>query len=215
MIYLVTFIEGILTFISPCILPLVPIYISYLMETKEQDNKNSTIINAFGFVLGFTILFVILGNIIAIMSKFLIKNSEVISVVGGIIIILFGLNFINVIKIPFLNKTKKMDIKIKPVNFFKSVLFGIIFATGWTPCVGTFLSSAIISATTSGTQIKGMVLLLLYSIGLGIPFILSAIFINELKNKFDFIKKNYKIVNMISGMFLIIVGVTFVVGGIM
>lgn len=215
MVYLITFVEGFLTFISPCILPLIPIYVSFLAgDDNGENNKNKMIVNALGFVLGFTIIFVLLGNTVLFISNILINDKRIIDIVGGCIIILFGLNFTNIIKLKFLNKTAKMKINIKPVSFLKAVLFGIVFAIGWTPCVGALLGSAIISATTNGTQIEGIILLVLYSIGLGIPFIISAIFIHEIKDKFDIIKKNYKIINMICGIFLIIVGIIYIFGGI-
>lgn len=206
--YVLTFLEGIMTFISPCILPLLPIYISYFAGQSgiEKEKNNRAIINSIGFVIGFTIVFVLLGAFASTLGTVLNDYKGIISVIFGVLIIIFGLQFMEFIKIPFLNRTNKMDIKLNNINFLKSILFGIVFSIGWTPCVGAFLGSALMIVATQGEIVKGILLLLLYSIGLGIPFIISAVLIEKLKGAFSFIKNHYKVVNIISGIILLIMG---------
>ena len=204
--YLFTFLEGIASFISPCLLPMLPIYISYFMG-EEEKNKRKAIINSVGFVLGFTILFLILSIFASSVGNLVSGYIKYIKIVFGIIIILLGLNYMEILKISFLNKSKGLNLNNKNFNFFKAMMFGILFSISWTPCIGTFLSSALLLIAKEQDIIKGIVLMLLYSIGLGIPFILSAVLIEKLKDMFNFIKKNYKKVKIISGLILIVMGI--------
>ncbi len=208
--YLISFLEGIITFISPCILPMIPIYITYFANGKE-DKKN-TLKNALGFVLGFSIVFISLGAFAGLLGGFLQKYQTGVNVVTGLIVVVFGLNFMGVIKIGLLNSTKKANIDVKTTGFFSSILFGIVFSIGWTPCVGAFLGSALMLASQQGTAVQGLVMLVLYSIGLGIPFVVSALLIDRLKSVFDVIKRNYKLINMISGGLLVVVGILMMTG---
>lgn len=212
MIYLILFLEGVATFISPCLLPMLPIYISYFAG-GEKDTKNIKVLkNALGFVTGFTIIFVTLGAFAGTLGAFLKRNAQGVNLVGGIIMIVFGLNYIGAVKIPFLNKTKKLNLPIDPKGFISSVLFGMIFSAGWTPCVGAFLGSALMLAASGKSSTQGIIMLLCYSFGLGIPFVGSALIINSFKTAFDFLKKNYRVINMISGGLLIILGILMAAG---
>lgn len=212
--YLLLFLEGIITFISPCILPLLPLYISYFMGGNDGNSKfkYSVIVNALGFVLGFTIIFTLLGTLAGTFGAFIVQQSFVINVVGGFLVILFGLNYIGVLKIPFLERSLKFEAKINTFKFLSSIIFGMIFAIGWTPCVGTFLGTALIIAVNSKETFKGTIMLLIYSLGLGIPFVICAILIDKLKEAFNFIKRNYKIINLVSGFILIIIGILMMTG---
>ncbi len=210
--YLLTFFEGVITFVSPCLLPMLPIYISYFAGQNKEGNKKTTLTNAFGFVLGFTIIFVTLGAFAGTVGNALNRHSTVVNIVAGIIVILFGLNFMNLIKIPFLNTNKQMKMKTESLSFFSSILFGIIFSIGWTPCVGAFLGSALMLAASSGESLRGVLMLLSYSLGLGIPFIASAVLIDKLKSTLDFIKKHYSVINIISGALLVVVGILMATG---
>lgn len=212
--YFLLFLEGIATFISPCILPMLPIYILYLTGQEDKDNKK-ILLNSIGFFIGFAILFSILGAVFAGIGKYLSDYSNIINIIFGIIIILFGLNFIDVIKIPFINKTKKVEVKTNKKGFFQSILFGMVFGLGWTPCLGAFLGSALMMVANTGNILQGITMLLVFSLGLGVPFILSAVLIEQLKNTFNFIKKNYKIINIISAALLIIIGLYMLVQGIL
>lgn len=212
--YFLLFLEGIATFISPCILPMLPIYILYLTGQEDKDNKK-ILLNSIGFFIGFAILFSILGAVFAGIGKYLSDYSNIINIIFGIIIILFGLNFIDVIKIPFINKTKKVEVKTNKKGFFQSILFGMVFGLGWTPCLGAFLGSALMMVANTGNILQGITMLLVFSLGLGVPFILSAVLIEQLKNTFNFIKKNYKTINIISAALLIIIGLYMLVQGIL
>ena len=210
--YLLSFFEGIITFISPCLLPLLPVYISYFAGQNSKGKKKATIINALGFVLGFTLVFVSLGAIAGRVGSFLREYSVAVNIASGAIVIIFGLNFMEVIRFPFINTNRQVKLKVADVGFLSSVLFGMIFSIGWTPCVGAFLGSALMLAAYSGESLKGTIMLLSFSLGLGIPFIASAIIIERLKSTFDFIKKNYRIINLISGGLLVIVGIFMATG---
>lgn len=208
--YLITFLEGIIAFISPCMLPLLPIYISYFAGGEENGKK--TIKNAIGFVLGFTAVFVLLGAFAGTLGSILVRYSKWINIVAGGIIIVFGLSYMGIIRLSFLSKSSNFGYKQKEPGFFSSALFGVIFSIGWTPCVGAFLGSALMLAATSQESYKGILMLLSFSIGLGLPFILSAIILDKLKGVFDSIKRNYKIINIISGSLLIILGIAMMTG---
>lgn len=205
--YVFTFLEGIASFISPCLLPMIPIYISYFIGENEDNKNNKAIINSIGFVLGFTSIFIILSIFASTFGSFVSKQIEYIKIFFGILIILLGLNYIGILKINFLNKTRRLKFNKENLNFFKSFIFGFLFSISWTPCIGSFLSSALLLVATHQNVFKGIVLMLLYSIGLGIPFIISAILLDKLKVMFDFIKKHYNIIKIISGLVLILMGI--------
>jgi cytochrome c-type biogenesis protein len=189
---------------------MLPIYISYFAGGGERSTKK-TVVNALGFVLGFTVVFTVLGALAGTLGSFLIKYQTIVNIVCGAVVIFFGLNFLGVLK---LNLFRGMNSEIETENmgFFSAMLFGMIFSVGWTPCVGAFLGSALMLASTQGQMLKGVVMLLCYSMGLGIPFLISAVLIDKLKGAFLFIKKNYHIINVICGIFLIIVGVGMATG---
>lgn len=208
MIYLITFLEGIISFISPCMLPMIPIYVTYF--AGETNKKNNTVINAISFVIGFTLVFSILGVFSGTIGALLKNYQGVVNVVCGIIVILFGLNYLNVIHIELFKGKNKNGTKI--TGIFSAFLFGIVFSINLTPCIGAFLGSALMMASASGTALKGVALLFVYSLGLGIPIICSAILIKKLNSVFDFIKKHYKLINSICGIFLIIVGISMALG---
>lgn len=204
--YVFTFIEGIASFISPCLLPMIPIYISYFIG--EDDKKsNKAIINSVGFVSGFTIVFLILSIFASSLGGLISEYIKYVKILFGILIILFGLNYMEILNLKFINKSKTMKTNTKNLNFIKSILFGILFSISWTPCIGTFLSSALLLIAKQQDIFKGIILMLLYSIGLGIPFIVSVVLIEKLKNAFNFIKKHYNKIKIISGIILIIMGI--------
>ena len=208
--YIISFLEGIITFISPCILPMLPVYISYF--ANGENNRKKSIVNALGFVLGFTLVFVCLGAFAGVLGGLLQRYEVVVNIITGAIVVVLGLNFTGMIKISFLNDTKKAQMQVNPAGFGTSVLFGIVFSIGWTPCVGAFLGSALMMASQRGTMAEGIIMLVLYSVGLGIPFLLSAVLIDKLKETFQMIKKHYRVINMVSGIFLVIVGVMMMTG---
>ena len=208
--YLISFLEGIITFISPCLLPMLPIYISYFAGGGERTTA-ITLKGAVGFVTGFTIVFVMLGALAGTVGSFLREYQTTVNIISGLIVIIFGLNFLGVFKLNIF-KGNQRSVKTDNMGFFSAMLFGIIFSVGWTPCVGAFLGSALMLASQQGHIAEGMLMLLSYSLGLGIPFILSAVLIDYLKSAFNWIKRNYKIINLISGSLLVIIGIMMATG---
>ena len=208
--YVVAFLEGIITFISPCLLPMIPLYLTYFAGGGER-NLGKTLKGALGFVAGFTAVFVTLGALAGTVGSFLKEYKTPVNIVSGLVVILFGLSYLGVFKLKIF-KGINHSIKKDNMGFFSALLFGVIFSVGWTPCVGAFLGSALMLASQQAHALQGMAMLLAYSLGLGIPFLLSAVLIDYLKSAFNFIKKHYKVINTISGILLIIVGVLMAAG---
>ena len=208
--YVIAFLEGIITFISPCLLPMLPIYISYFAGGGERST-GKTLKGALGFVFGFTVVFVALGALAGTVGSFLREYQTAVNVVSGLIVILFGLNFLGVFKLN-LFRGSRYSVNTDNVGFFSALLFGMIFSVGWTPCVGAFLGSALMLASQQAHVIEGMLMLLAYSLGLGIPFILSAVLIDYLKTAFNWIKKNYRVINVVSGGLLVLIGILMATG---
>lgn len=214
MAYFISFLEGVITFVSPCMLPMLPIYVSYFAGQNQDGERHKTLLNAIGFVIGFTVIFVLLGAFAGSFGRFLREYSTSVNILFGIIMILFGLNFMQIIYLPLINNSKQFSIKNAELGFISSLLFGIIFSVGWTPCIGTFLGSALMLAATQGENIRGILMLFCFCLGLGIPFILSAVLIDNLKSTFDFIKKNYRTINAVAGSFLVFIGILTAAGKI-
>lgn len=189
---------------------MLPIYISYFAGGGERNIKK-TLRGALGFVLGFTIVFVALGALAGTVGALLKEYQTAVNIVSGIIVIFFGLNFLGVFKINIF-KGSNNKVNTKNMGFFTAMLFGIVFSVSWTPCVGAFLGSALMLASQQGHIGEGVIMLLLYSLGLGIPFILSAVLIDYLKSAFNWIKQHYKTINIICGVLLIIVGILMATG---
>ena len=208
--YLISFLEGIITFISPCLLPMLPIYISYFAGGGERSTSK-TLKGAAGFVLGFTVVFVLMGALAGTVGSFLRQYQTVVNILSGLIVIFFGLNFLGVFKLNLFRGSSR-SVKTDNMGFFSAMVFGVIFSIGWTPCVGAFLGSALMLASQQGHVVEGMLMLLVYSLGLGIPFVLSAVLIDYLKSAFNWIKKNYQIINLVSGGFLVFVGILMATG---
>ncbi|MBR2484293.1 MAG: cytochrome c biogenesis protein CcdA [Oscillospiraceae bacterium] len=208
--YFISFLEGIITFISPCLLPMIPIYISYFAGGGERSTRK-TLTTALGFVLGFTVVFIAMGALAGTVGSFLRNHQSAVSVVSGLVVVFFGLHFLGLIKIN-LFRGRRRSVDTSDLGFFSAMIFGIVFSVGWTPCVGAFLGSALMLASQQGHAAEGMLMLLAYSLGLGIPFLLSAVLIDYLKGAFNWIKRNYKVINTISGSLLIILGIAMASG---
>lgn len=208
--YFISFLEGMITFISPCLLPMLPIYISYFAGGGERSLRK-TLTNALGFVAGFTLIFVAMGALAGTVGSFLTRYQTAVNIISGIIVVFFGLNFLGIVKLNLFHGIKK-SVDTENLGFFSSLLFGMIFSVGWTPCVGAFLGSALMLASSQGQMLTGMLMLLCYSLGLGIPFVLSAVLIDRLKSTFDFIKGHYDVINRICGCLLIIIGLMMATG---
>ena len=204
--FLFTFLEGIASFISPCVLPMLPIYISYFAG-KEDSKTSRALLNSIGFVIGNTIIFILFAIIASYAGALALGIQKYIKILFGVVIIILGLNYIGILKIKFLNKEIRIKNKIDDFTFFKTILFGMMFSISWTPCIGSFLGSALLLIANKQNILQGILLMLVYSIGFGIPFIISAVLIEKLKNFYNLIKKNYKTIKIISGVILIVMGV--------
>ena len=217
----ILFLEGVVTFISPCHLPMFPVFLIYFAGGKvnedatgpgEAEKKSKTIVNILGFILGFTLVFITLGAFSGFFGSLLIRWETAVNVVTGAAVVVFGLNFLGLFNIftrhDYGEKKKRREIK----GFFSAVIFGIIFSLSWTPCAGAFLGSALMMSSRQGSAFTGVTLLFCFSLGLGLPYLLSALLIDQLKSAFAFVKKNYAVINKICGFFLIIVGVLMAFG---
>lgn len=205
--FLITFLEGIISFISPCMLPMLPIYISYF--AGNADKKQHTFSRAAAFVAGFTVIFSLLGLFAGTVGAFLSAYKTAVNLVCGLIVILFGLHYLEILHIPLF---KGMQGAHTVTSVFSAFLFGVIYSVSLTPCVGAFLGSALMLASASGTALQGVLLLVTYSLGLGVPFLISAVLIEQLQTAFQFIKRHYRIINLVSGLFLIVTGIAIALG---
>ncbi len=210
--YLISFLEGIITFISPCLLPMLPIYVSYFAGGGERSGKR-TLTNSVGFVLGFTVVFVAMGAMAGTLGGFLREHQTAVNIVSGLIVIFFGLNFLGVFKLNIFRGSSR-SVNTRDMGFLSALLFGMVFSVGWTPCVGAFLGSALMLASQRGHVLEGMGMLLVYSLGLGIPFVLSALLIDKLKSTFDWIKRHYSVINTVCGVLLVVIGILMATGTI-
>jgi len=192
---------------------MLPVYLSYFAGGGAERDIKKSLQCALGFILGFTLVFIALGAFAGLMGGLLQKYETGVNLVAGAVVVIFGLNYLGVFNIKFLNKTRLGGSGVGKVSgFFQAVLFGLVFSIGWTPCVGMFLASALMLASQQGSVIQGILMLLCFSLGLGIPFLLSAILIDRLKSTFAFIKKHYRVVNIASGLFLVVIGILMMAG---
>ena len=210
--YVILFLEGVITFISPCLLPMLPVYVAYFAGTK--GGRVETLKNSSCFVVGFTLIFSLMGAFAGTIGMLLNSYRSIVNIVSGTVVILLGMNFLGILKFnfvsPFGEITKSgKEIKTGPAA---SLIFGIVFAVVWTPCVGVFLGSALMIAATGDSALQGFFMLVCYSAGLGIPLIIGAVLIDMFKSAFAFIKRNYRAVNMVAGSCLIVLGVLLMTG---
>jgi cytochrome c-type biogenesis protein len=214
------FMAGILTFLSPCILPLIPAYVSYMTgisfdELKEGQNKEirrKTLAHSLLFVLGFSLVFIALGASASYIGQFLFAYKALIAKIGGALVIIFGLYIMGILKLDFLSKEKRMKFKSEKGSRIGSLLLGITFAAAWTPCVGPILGSVLMLAATKETMLEGVLLLSIYSLGIAIPFIISALLINSFLARFTKVKKYMFVVKFICGLLLIFMGILLITG---
>lgn len=213
--FVLAFSAGFLSFVSPCVLPLIPSYVSYISGISFEDlveggeDKNFTrvtLYNSIAFVFGFTLIFVALGASSSFIGSILRDYQDMIMRVGGLLIIFFGLFIMRVIKLDFINREKKFHIQEKPAGYLGSVLVGIIFAAGWTPCIGPILGSILSVAATEGSVAFGVQLLFIYSIGLGLPFLITSITLNTFLHHLPKVTRHMRVVTTVSGLMLILVG---------
>jgi cytochrome c-type biogenesis protein len=210
---------GLVSFVSPCILPLIPSYVSYITgisfdELADRDARKRTmrraLLHSFAFVGGFTIVFVMLGATASMAGAALVKHLNSLRIVGGLLIIVMGALVTGLVKVPFLQRDMKLRLKKRPAGYAGTVLVGMVFSAGWTPCTGPFLGSVLALAMETETVNRGMALLTCYSLGLGIPFILSAAALGAFLASFNKLKKYVRAVRMTSGVVLIIMGLLLI-----
>ena len=211
-----SFAAGIASFVSPCVLPMIPAYISFITGVSVDDLKEGrasavrAFLNSVFFVLGFSIVFILLGASASYAGALMTDNREILKWAGGIIVIIFGLHLTGLFKIKFLYMEKRMDMKIGPAGFVSSFIVGLTFSVGWTPCVGPILSSILILASAQATMKSGVLLLIVYCLGLGLPFMVTALFVGRALKMFNAIKANYKYIEIASGLMLIAVGIMII-----
>ena len=203
---------GLISFLSPCVLPLIPGYISYISGSSLNElieKKNINLIPIILFTVGFSLVFIIFGAASTFLGQVLLQNSYELRIVAGLVIIIFSLHILGIINIKFLNYEKRINTNIKS-NFFSPILIGMAFAFGWTPCIGPILGSILVLAATEESLSKGVMLLFFYSIGLAIPFILSGYLIQKFLIFSKNFKKNIKLVSRIGGVILLITGILII-----
>ena len=205
--FVITFLEGLISFISPCMLPLLPLYISYF--AGGADKRLRVFLRALSFVAGFTLVFSLLGLFAGTLGAFLARYRTAVNIISGLIVVVFGLSYLDIIKLPFFKGMQNGRMANSVISAF---LFGIVYSVSLTPCIGAFLGSALMLASVSGTALRGVMLLVTYSLGLGVPFVISAVLIEKLNSAFAFIKKHYRVINICCGLFLIAVGVLMMFG---
>ena len=188
---------------------MLPIYISYFAGGGERSVKK-TLTAAFGFVLGFTVVFVALGALAGTLGSFLRTHQTAVNLISGAVVMAFGLNYLGLLRWNLFRGSGRAV--GGELGFFSAMAFGVIFSVGWTPCVGAFLGSALMMASQQGKALMGMGMLLCYSLGLGVPFLVSAVLIDQLKSAFNWIKAHYDVINLICGALLVFVGVLMMTG---
>lgn len=209
-------VAGLLSFVSPCVLPLIPAYVSYISGESIEElrggehSSRKVLINSIAFVIGFSIVFVLLGASATLIGNLLIRNMRIFKIIAGIVMIVFGLHISGVIRINLLNYEKRLKTQKQNTSFVGALLLGFAFSFGWTPCVGPILGAILLQASTAETLGKGILLLSLYSAGLGIPFVLTAVAINVFFSAFSRIKKYFRAIEIVAGVFLVVMGILLI-----
>jgi len=209
------FVAGIASFISPCVLPLVPGYISFisgvsldkLRKDQTARTRRNVMMTSLIFIAGFSTVFILLGASATYAGRFLLQNKILFNRIAGVLIIIFGLHVAGLFQIKFLNYEKRLNLSQKPVGVISSFLVGLAFAAGWTPCIGPILAAILLVASNQQTSTQGVLLLACYSLGLGIPFFLTAVALNSFFNVFSWIKRHYRQIEYASGGLLVILGI--------
>ncbi len=212
------FFAGLISFLSPCVLPLVPGYLSYISGVSsdqmragaDAQTRKRVMLNASGFVLGFSLIFIALGASATALGQLMLMQLDVLSKVAGVVIIVFGLHTMGLLRIKWLYMEKRVQLSAKPLGILGAVLVGMAFGFGWTPCIGPILASILAIAATQETMGQGISLLAVYSLGLGIPFLLAGLAINQFFAVFDRLKRHMRVIEITSGLLLIGVGLLMI-----
>ena len=214
----IALVAGIISFLSPCVLPIVPPYLAYMSGvtvTDMTDNRTAqrkAVIAALFFVMGLSTVFLLLGFAASAFGAFFLQNQALFAQISGVVIIIFGLHFVGLFRIPFLDREARMDAGDQGGTSFGAYVLGLAFAFGWTPCIGPQLGAILSLAASEGSVARGTVLLGVYAIGLGVPFLLAAIFISGAMNMMNRIKRHMVLIERIMGGLLILVGLALVFG---
>jgi cytochrome c-type biogenesis protein len=209
----IVFIEGIITFLSPCFLPLIPIYLGYLSgEAVEKGGKWKVLINSLGFVLGFTMIFVLLGATASSIGKYLLVHRRLFNQVLGVLIVIMGLFYMGLLKINFLNMEKRFSYGGRKRGFLGAVLLGAALGFGWSPCIGPILGSVLLLAASKTSVMQGVYLLFIYSMGIAIPFIVTALIIQGASFKLKNILRYNHIIKIVTGIILVVTGILLYTG---
>jgi len=204
---------GVATFFSPCLLPLVPAYLSFITGysldrlTGERVPLAGTFLSALAFVLGFTAVFVALGASATYFGAVLLRNQTVLRYVGGGLVVLFGIHLTGLLRIPLLYREKRFHLPSRVPGLLGAFIVGAVFAIGWTPCVGPALATMLVLASQQGTVARGMLLLACYSLGIGIPFLLLSLAVNRVLGVLNRTKRHYRTVEIVSGLLLVAAGI--------
>lgn len=209
---MLAFSAGLLSFLSPCVLPLIPAYVSYLTGSSIGNINSSKLkfiafYKSLGFVLGFSVIFIIMGASVTSLGRLLTTHQTLFRRTGGLLVIIFGLHTIGIFKIKLFYREKRFLSFNKLEARFSSIIMGMAFAAGWTPCIGPILSSILIYAANMYTVTKGIFLLAVYSLGLAVPFILTSLFIGSFSRQFIKFSKYLPVVSFINGLLMIVMGI--------
>lgn len=214
--YLITFLEGIISFLSPCMLPLLPVYISYF--GADRGSRQYTFARTISFIIGFTVIFTLLGVFAGAAGSLLTRFAGIVNAAAGLVIIFFGLCNLGLIRIGMgggvsgLGSSGNSGEEGRLRGCLSAFIFGIVYAVNLTPCIGIFLGSALMLAASQTGAFRGALLLVVYSLGLGIPFALSSLILDSLRGVFSVIKKHYRMINIVTGLFLIAIGLLTMTG---
>lgn len=212
----IAFAAGLLSFVSPCVLPLVPSYITYITgltleelttQTERKGVRAIIIANSLLFIAGFSIVFIAFGASASLVGQLLVTYQDFIRKLGGVLIVVFGLYVMGILKIKFLMAEKRMHLKSRPAGYVGSVLVGVTFAAGWTPCVGPILGTILVYASTTDSMLTGVELLSSYSLGIGLPLFITALAVDSFLNYFKKVRAYMYGISVASGIFLVLVGV--------
>jgi len=212
----VALLAGVISFLSPCVLPIVPPYLAFMagssMGEIEQGKSRKVVVSALFFVLGLSTVFMFLGIAASALGRSLLRYQAEMTIAGGIIIIIFGLHFLGIFRIPFLYREARMDTGSKGGTFISAYVLGLAFAFGWSPCIGPILGTILFLVVDEGNIGRGMVMMAAYAFGLGLPFILAAVFINRAIGVMNRFKRHMGTIEKVSGLLLVTIGVLMITG---
>jgi len=216
---IISFFAGVLSFLSPCVLPIVPPYIAYMSGmsmshlSSGKSKTSDTLLPALMFVVGLSTVFLILGLVASTFGNFLLSNQQIMGQISGIIVIIVSLHFLRIFRVPFLEQDIRFEVKNNVGNALGAYVLGLAFAFGWTPCIGPQLGAILALAANEGSVLKGTSLLAIYAVGLGVPFLISALFVSQSVTIIRKLQKHMLLVERLMGLLLLVVGILLFTGG--